>query len=206
MHAQNTGAWGSLTASTNMYVESTPDPSTVVLIASAAGSIPDPGTITFPASITLVGDMRVWSFVPDITAAWQEFAANVSIRSFVASAPSLDGSNKAIIPFGSNVLGLQTGSKIRLSGFADARLNGLAYTVQSGDIVGSNLTLTAAATMVGLVTTATSKGLVNTSYGYIGLTELVAEVRCVTLNTGQNIVWDIAGESLTPGYSDVLVR
>lgn len=202
MRARNSAAWGSLAINTEMYVESTPDPSTVVLIAAAAGAIPDPGAITFPVAISLADEMVSWSFCPDITADWQEFATNVAIRAFVASAPSLNGSDKVILPIGSNLLGLQTGSKIKLSGFADSRLNGLAYTIQAGDVSGSNLTLSAAAAMTGLVTTATSKGQTVTSYGYIGLTELVAEIRCVTLNTGQNIVWKVAGETLLPGYSD----
>ena len=118
------------------------------------------------------------------------------------SSTTVDGSNKAIIPIGSNNLGLQTGSKIKLSGFADSRLNGLAYTVQSGDVSGSNLTLSAASAMAGLVTTATSKGQSTTSYGYLGLTEVVAEWRGVTTNTGQSIVWEVAGETIMPGYSD----
>lgn len=202
MRVRNSAAWGSLAINTEMYVESTPDPSTAVLIAAAAGAIPDPGAITFPVAISLSSEMASWSFCPDITADWQEFATNVAIRTIVASAPSLNGSDKVVIPFGVNLLGLQTGSKIRLSGFADARLNGLAYTAQAGDVSGSDLTLSAAAAMTGLVTTATSKGQTVTSYGYIGLTELVAEIRCVTLNTGQNIVWKVAGETLLPGYSD----
>ena len=202
MRVQSGTSWGTLTAATNLIVESTPDTSTVVLIAYAAGSIADPGTITSPGAMTVMPDMIPWSFCPDITADWREFATNVPIRIYIATAPSLDGSNKAIIPIGSNTLGLQTGSKIKLSGFADSRLNGLAYTVQSGDVSGSNLTLSAASAMAGLVTTATSKGQSTTSYGYLGLTEVVAEWRGVTTNTGQSIVWEVAGETIMPGYSD----
>lgn len=202
MRVRNAAAWGSLAINTDMYVESTPNANTVVLIASAAGTIADPGAITFPTTMTLLSDMVYWSFCPDITADWREFATNVPIRIYIATAPSLDGSNKAIIPIGSNTLGLQTGSKIKLSGFADSRLNGLAYTVQAGDVSGSNLTLSAASAMAGLVTTATSKGQSTTSYGYLGLTEVVAEWRGVTTNTGQSIVWEVAGETIMPGYSD----
>jgi len=199
----NKVAWGSLAINSDMYVESCPTPTSFVLIAAGGGTISDPGTITYPTTAKQMNGE--WNFAPDITADWVEMKSNIAIRMMVETAPSLDGSNKLILPIGLNLLRLQTGAKIRLAGFADARLNGLTYTVLAGDVSGSNLTLSGASAMAGLDASPTSKGLATVSYGYIGLTEIAAGLRCITTNTGQNIVWLVAGEMIRQGYANEVV-
>lgn len=200
MAVKNVGAWGSIAADTTFYVESA-TATTAVLIAGGGGSISDPGAIT-PGSMTMIGTMAYWAMLPDFTTEWQEYMCLVRLRLRVSSAPSLNGSDKLVLTLSGSLLGLQTGAKIRLSGFADSRLNGLDYTLQGGDFSGSTLTLSGAASFAGLDASATSKGLADggvTNYGFVGLTEIGVEYRVITNNAGQNIVWRMAGEQVLPG-------
>lgn len=200
-------SWGSsgtpIAANTEMYVESVPSATSLVLIAAAAGALNDPGTMTSPAAAQIPGDMSYWQFAENVTDGWKEFIRGVQIRYAVRTAPSLDGSNQAVISIANVLLGVGTGTKLKLSGFADSRLNA-TYTVLAGDVSGNNLTLTGLGALVGLVTTATdhiasTDAAVQDTYGYVGCTELYVHWRCTTINTGQNIVWEVAGESLFPG-------
>ena len=196
MRIRNAVAWGTLAINSEMYVESSTE-FTAVLIAAAAGTISDPGVVTVPTTASVVSPMDRWLGCADITGDWREFAANIQIRFNVTVAPVLDGSNYAVVAVG--LLNLTTGAKVKLSGFADARING-AYTVLSGDITGENLTLSGRGAMVGLNAAATGHDSTTAGfYGQVGLTELKAQWRVTTTNTAQPIVWRIAGEQVMQG-------
>lgn len=198
IRVQSGSSWGTLAAATNLYVSAVPDARTVVLSAAGAGSIADPGVITSPGNMTIPVDMLYWVSTKGISAGWQEFVSRVAIR-VGCTAMTKDGNSKPVLTIGA-ALNLQTGSKIRLSGFADSRVN-VDYTILAGDVSGNNLTLTGLAAMADLNVTATGHGIDDSvaHYGYVGLTEVTPEWRCVTTNTGQNIVHRVAGESLFPG-------
>ena len=96
-------------------------------------------------------------------------------------------------------MALATGVKIRLSLFADSRLN-VDYTVAVGDVSGNNLTLSGLGAIPDLIMTQTAKNLVgNAFFGWIGLQEIVPEFRCMTTNSAINTIHRIAGEAMYAG-------
>lgn len=197
MHITNTAAWGSLASGTSMFVESATEMA-FVLIAALGGTIADPGSVTVPTTVSITSEQRRWRFAGDVTSDWREFAGNVPIRVNITTAPTVNGSTQAVIN-GAQLLGLGTGAKIRLSGFADPRLN-VDYTVQAGDVSGNSLTLSGLGALSGLVTTPTGHGADSAGfYGQVGLTELRAMWRFVSSNAGQSSVWLVAGEQIMRG-------
>lgn len=188
------GAYGTLASGTNVYVRSIPDAKTLVL-----GVASDPGTITSPAALTVPADMIKWQGKPNVTSDWQEFISNIAVRAVVVGI-SLNGSNQPVLTFRGSGYVPRAGFKIKLSGFADSRLNGHTHTVIAGDISGSTLTISNL-TAAGLdVTTAAKTGAdssVNV-YGYVGITEIRMSLRTVT-TSNTSIVWRVTGEYVQAG-------
>ena len=197
MRVQSAAGWGSMGAGTNLYVESAPTPLSVVLVAASGGSIADPGTITSPSNMTIPSDMVKWLSAPSIDGQWQEFVKRVQLRR-KCTALTLNGGNVPVVTIGTT-LALATGVKVRLSGFADTRLN-IDYIVAAGDVSGGNLTLSTLGAIPDLNITQTAKNLVgNAFYGWVGLREIAPEFRCVTSNAGVSTVHRIAGEAMYAG-------
>jgi hypothetical protein len=200
MRVQSGSSWGTLAAGVNLYVDSV-TPMSVTLIAELGGSLANPGTITNPGDMSIPSDMVAWRGAPNITDDWQRLEATVIVRQ-QATNLSLNGSNQAVVQLASSMGALAAGTKLRLSGFADSRLN-VDYTIVAGDISGLNITLTGLGALTGLVIQDTGSQLepLKSFYGFVGLTELYPEVRCHTTNTGQNITMRFAGFSLIANSS-----
>lgn len=202
MRVQSAASWGSLGAGTNLYVESTPTPLSAILVAASGGTIADPGAITSPANMTIPSDMQAWLNAPNIEGNWQEFVKRIQLRR-KCTGLALSGGNVPVITGGA-AMALATGVKVRLSSFADSRLN-VDYTIVGGDVSGNNLTLSGLGAIPDLVMTQTSKNLVgNAFFGWIGLQEIAPEFRCVTTNSTINTVHRIAGEAMYAGSQTVL--
>lgn len=197
MRVQSAANWGSMGAGTNLYVESTPTSLSAVLVAASGGTIADPGAITSPANMTIPSDMLAWLNAPSTDGKWQEFIKRVQLRR-KCTGLSLNGGNVPVITGGA-AMALATGVKIRLSLFADSRLN-VDYTVAVGDVSGNNLTLSGLGAIPDLIMTQTAKNLVgNAFFGWIGLQEIVPEFRCMTTNSAINTIHRIAGEAMYAG-------
>lgn len=203
VEVQSGTSWGTMTLNTKLYVESMPSPTSLVLVAAAGGSISDPGAISSPGAMTVASTVTTWQFVKNISADWQEFVVNFPFR-MMTTALALDGGNKPVLTLSASFsLTLATGMVVGLRGFADSRLN-IDYTIQSGDVSGSNLTLSALAAMPDLVMTDVRKNLTGSAFfGWCGLTKVYPQWRTTTLNTGVAIVHGTAGEALYPGVVDV---
>lgn len=197
MRVQSAANWGSMGAGTNLYVESVPTSLSAVLVAASGGTIANPGTITSPSNMTIPSDMLAWLNAPSTDGKWQEFIKRIQLRR-KCTGVALNGGNVPVITGGA-VMALATGVKIRLSLFADARLN-VDYTILSGDVSGNNLTLTGLGAIPDLIMTQTAKNLVGSAFfGWIGLQEIAPEFRCMTTNSAVSTVHRIAGEALYVG-------
>lgn len=185
-------------ASTVLYVKSYTD--TTLTFAWTAG---DPNTITSPGALVLGFDAALWQGAPDVTEDWQEFVGSLPIRWPVVGI-ALNGSDQPVLTFDSSAEVPPTGSIVRLSRFADSRLNAVLHTVAGGDISGAALTISSI-TAAGMdVSTAaiTSEDTTQDSYGWCGHTTIRMSIRCVT-NSGTAHVWRIAGEQLLAGAKNL---
>ncbi len=211
------GVW---TAGTiDLYVRTVVDDYTVIFAPYNVASTyaVSPGTIT-GGNITVDSDSVKYRGFRDCTtgnegSGWQEIIVSVPVKGRVIAINVV--ANKPVLTFdGNNYLGTQAvGSIIKLWGFKDTRFN-TDYVLQSGDVVGNNLTISGATvngtsdwtTGVGLppiqsaVSSSNNNGVDTATpcFGWGGSTSLTVGINTVT-TSGQTLVWRYTNPILMQG-------